>query len=599
MKTLLSAALLAFSHSAAAAADDGWQALWNGRDLSGWQIACADSDRAKNHWRVRDGAIECDTAGDKNHGAVWLVSEAEFGDFEFRCVIESFAGSSGNSGVQIRSRFEHAANGGGRMHGPQVDIHPPSPWRCGLLYDETAETSRWISPPLPDWRVERDQGAPDVPWRHRDGAAGAPQANTLRVVARGTRIETFVNDVPVARFEGAGILDDAAHRRRGVGLSGHIALQLHGGDDLRIRFRDLRLRPLPPPEEPSPVLLARDDAGLDRALSALRPGSVLRIAPGTYRPGRRVADLHAAAGRPTVIEALDPRQPPLFAGGSQAWHLSKVSHLEMRWLTFRGQAHNGLNLDDGGDLAKPSHDIRLAHLRVEDVGPEGNCDGIKCSGVERLVISRCEVNGWGGQAIDFVGVRHAEIAHCRIIGKPGFSQHTGPQFKGGSSDVHIHDCLLENAGLRPIHAGGSTGLEYFRPPDAPYEAARILVTRNIIRGGQCAVAFTGAIDCRFSGNTIIGPEKWILRILQETTGPRFQPCGRTDFSDNKILFDRSSVRAEVNIGPGVDAAGFRFTGNRWLARDAPERSHPKLPSPEENGVYGQTELLEKAETLKN
>lgn len=569
-----------------------WEPLFNGRDLSGWKIECREPDRAKTYWKARDGAIECDTAGDRKHDYVWLVSEREYGDFEFECVVHSFSASTGNSGIQIRSRFEPDGKGGGWMHGPQIDIHPPSPWRCGSIYDETAETKRWICPPLPDWNMAPDQGTTELRWQHQDaGPVGGGSidhllGNTLRIVARGIRIETTVNHTPVASFDGTGILDDDAHRRHRVGQRGHLALQLHAGDDLRIRFSNLRIRSLEPPTEASPVTLVRDDAQLKAALAKLRPGAVVRIAPGTYQPGLWLANVHGTAAQPIVIEGLDPRSPPLFEGGSQAWHLSDVSHLRLRWLHCRGQSHNGLNLDDGGTFDTPSHHVVLENLRIEDTGPNGNFDAIKCSGVDHLRILRCRISGWGGQAIDFVGCHQAEIGNCQITGKPGFSQHTGPQFKGGSSDVRIHHCRLEQAGMRPIQAGGSTGLEFFRPLDAPHEAARIRIEDNTILGGDCAVAFTGVRDCVFSNNQVVGPEKWVLRILQESRDARFARCGQVEFSNNTIVFERAKVSTIVNIGPDTEPGTFRFSGNRWFARDAPDQSRPDLPVAETGGIYG-------------
>src|SRR5436190_1322696 len=81
-----------------------------------------------------------------------------------------------------------------------------------------------------------------------------------------------------------------------------------------------------------------------------------------------------------------------------------------------------------------------------------------------------EISGWGGQAIDFVGCWDSIISACKITGKKGFSQHTGPQFKGGCRNITIEKCVLKDVGERPIHAGGSTGLDYFRPHGAKYEA---------------------------------------------------------------------------------------------------------------------------------
>ena len=335
----------------------------------------------------------------------------------------------------------------------------------------------------------------------------------------------------------------------------------------------------------APVIV-RDDAGLRAALAKLQAGSVVRIAPGNYAPGISVSDVHGTAEKPVVIEALDAEKPPVFEGGSQAWHLTDVSHLTLRGLLCRGQKHNGINLDDGGSFETPSHHVTLERLRVEDTGPSGNFDAIKCSGVEHLRILDCHISGWGGQAIDFVGCHHAEVARCVIVGKPGFSQHTGPQFKGGSSDVWMHHCRLENAGERPIQAGGSTGADYFRPMDADFEARRIRMEDNVISGGTCAVAFTGAVDSSFTHNTVTAPEKWVLRILQESRGERFQRCGDNVFAHNLIVFDRAKVRGVANVGPDTRAGSFRFEGNHWFARDDPAKSRPTLPVAETGGSYG-------------
>ena len=118
-----------------------------------------------------------------------------------------------------------------------------------------------------------------------------------------------MNGKPVARFDGTGILDDEAHKLRRVGLRGHIALQLHSGDDLRIRFGKLRIRELEPPDKASPVTVVRDDAQLRSALATLRSGSVVRIAPGNYQPGLVVKNIYGSADKPIVIEGLDPRRP--------------------------------------------------------------------------------------------------------------------------------------------------------------------------------------------------------------------------------------------------------------------------------------------------
>jgi hypothetical protein len=57
-------------------------------------------------------------------------------------------------------------------------------------------------------------------------------------------VRTYVNGQLVSDFNGMGVLDDEDHRKHGVGMRGHLALQLHRNDELRIRFRDLWIREL-------------------------------------------------------------------------------------------------------------------------------------------------------------------------------------------------------------------------------------------------------------------------------------------------------------------------------------------------------------------
>ncbi len=336
------------------------------------------------------------------------------------------------------------------------------------------------------------------------------------------------------------------------------------------------------------LVQVRDEASLRAALPTLTTGTILRIAPGEYPGGHDVKDVANL-----TIEAADPDKPPHFKGGSYAWHFSGCSGLKLRHLRASGQSHNGFNLDDGGRADRPMQNVRLEHLDISDIGPKGNFDGLKCSGLDDVTIRNCTIEGWGGQAIDFVGCHRVVVSECRFTGKPSHSQASGVQCKGGSEDVTIENCRFVNAGQRPINAGGSTGLAYFRPAGAKYEARRILIRKNEISGSLCACAFTGVEGAEFSDNTILFPEKWIFRILQETTEPGFVPCRNVLIENNAIVFRRSEVSVEVNIGAKTAPETFRFAKNRWFAEDRPDRSRPQLPTNETDGTYGRDPRVKK------
>jgi hypothetical protein len=324
-----------------------------------------------------------------------------------------------------------------------------------------------------------------------------------------------------------------------------------------------------------------DAAGLRAALSQLEPGTVLRIAPGEYGGGYRVQGVANL-----TIEAADPERAPHFHTGRTAWHFSNCSGLTLRHLRVSSQSQNGINLDDGGNSKTPTKDVTLEHLDVRDVGPRGNCDAIKCSGLEDLTIRGCTIAGWGGQGIDLVGCHRILITGCRFTGKPGFTATAGAQCKGGSEDVIIEQCHFEQAGERPVNAGGSTGIDYFRPLGAKYEARRVTIRDNTFVGSPCACAFTGVDGAEFRGNRVLFPEKWVFRILQETRAEGFAPSRNVQITDNSIVFRRSQVGVEVNIGDGTAPETFTFARNRWFAEDAPDRSRPTLPTEEQDGTYG-------------
>ncbi len=138
---------------------------------------------------------------------------------------------------------------------------------------------------------------------------------------------------------------------------------------------------------------SRDE--LQRAVSAAKPGMRIAIAPGRYAGGLTIRGIQGNENKPIVITAADAKDPPIFEGGGSGLHLSNVAHLELRYLTFTDARGNGLNIDDGGSFETPTHHLVLQGLTVKNIGPEGNCDGIKLSGVDDFRVKDCTIERWG------------------------------------------------------------------------------------------------------------------------------------------------------------------------------------------------------------
>lgn len=353
--------------------------------------------------------------------------------------------------------------------------------------------------------------------------------------------------------------------------------------------------------------VARDHAAADAtsfrtAVAAAQPGDRVLLAAGNYGGGFHFAHLRGARGRPIIIAAADPKNPPVFRDAKTGLHLSNPAHVELRDLVFEQLSDNGLNIDDGGRYADDdsgAHHVVLRRLHSRDIGTTGNQDGIKLSGLRDFRVEDCVIERWGtggGSAIDLVGCHRGVIIGCTIRHRdPAPPNCTGVQCKGGTSDVAILRNRFEHAGGRGVNLGGSTGRPFFRPPLAatpapgttPHAEARALrVEGNTFIGGIAAVAFVGVDSAVVRFNTIERPTRWALRILQENRAVDFVPSRGGVFSDNLIIFDSATwSTGGVNLGAGTAPETFTFARNTWWCADRPDRSRPTLPTPETEGTY--------------
>jgi len=347
----------------------------------------------------------------------------------------------------------------------------------------------------------------------------------------------------------------------------------------------------------SDVVSVRTRQELVAAVAAARPGARIEVAGGEYAGGLEFAKLCGEAGRPIVIAGADAKNAPRFVGGGCGLHLVDPRFVELRDLRFEGATGNGVNIDDGGVADAAARGIVLRGLRVADVGPRGNHDALKVSGLTGFVVEDCVVERWGisgGSGIDMVGCRDGVVQRCtfRHDADANATGGSGVQMKGGSSGVVVRGCEFHDAGSRAVNLGGSTGMEFFRPPLAAWrgtekwEAKDLVVEGNLFVGSDAAVAFVGVDGAVVRCNTFVEPRRWVVRILQETREPGFVPCRRGVFESNLVVFRSSWSSGGVNVGDATAADTFGFAKNWWWCVDRPERSEPQLPVREKGGTCG-------------
>ncbi len=216
-----------------------WTSLFNGHDLTGWTIECKPEDRSHAFWTVENGAIVANSMNVEKHDYIWLVSAKEYADFVLKLRFQAFKDCPGNSGLQVRSRYDATAFW---LDGPQLDINPPGPWRTGMIWDETRGMQCWLYPDVPKGKwVDPSMAKPGLKF-HFSG--DEPSWNDMEVTVRGTSIKATLNGVLITDYEGAGVLNDSTHQQHKVGMKGHIALQIHTGDKLHIKYKDLFIKEL-------------------------------------------------------------------------------------------------------------------------------------------------------------------------------------------------------------------------------------------------------------------------------------------------------------------------------------------------------------------
>lgn len=231
--------LFFFSQAKTQEKDADWISLFNGRNLDGWIVKAVSADKDFSFWSVKDGVIEAFSIGYPDHDYVWLVTKDEYSDFVLKLKFLAFRNSPGNSGIQIRSRYDDKAEW---LDGPQIDIHPPDFWRTGMIWDETRENKRWLYPVIPkDAWVDSTMAVKGIEFYYSDKDT---IWNDLQITAHGTCLRAVLNSVLVMEWDGTGVLDDEIHKKYEVGLNGHIALQIHKNDELIMQYKDIYLKKL-------------------------------------------------------------------------------------------------------------------------------------------------------------------------------------------------------------------------------------------------------------------------------------------------------------------------------------------------------------------
>lgn len=318
------------------------------------------------------------------------------------------------------------------------------------------------------------------------------------------------------------------------------------------------------------------------------PGDTIFLHEHIYQGGNFITELKGTSDEWIYILAVSGEEV-IFQGSTEAIHFIDAEYVYVNGIIVEQQTGNGINADDGGNYETPTHHLIFENCTFRNMASNGNNDLLKLSGLDDFEIRNCQfLNGAnGGSGIDMVG------CHRGLI-KGNYFENMGSnsiQAKGGSQHVRIEANFFLDGGQRTLNLGGSTGLMYFRPDTAHFEAADLQVYSNVFVGSWAAVAYVGSVNVEIINNTIYKPENWVIRILQETVDPdRFLECGDNTFRNN-IVYLGDNLSTETNIGPNTRPETFTFSNNLWYNYENSNWPGPNIPVNDPDNIIGEDPLF--------
>ena len=176
------------------------ESLFNGKNLDGWNI------HGTELWYVENGLLICESGPDKGYG--YLSTKKFYDDFDL--TLEFKQEANGNSGVFIRSTFE-----GTKVSGWQVEVAPPGN-DTGGVYESYGR----------EWLIKPD--------KEKDKVLKMGKWNKMRIRVVGNLIQSWLNGTSMISLE-----DEMIGKGKGS-----IALQIHDGGGIKVRWRNLILNEL-------------------------------------------------------------------------------------------------------------------------------------------------------------------------------------------------------------------------------------------------------------------------------------------------------------------------------------------------------------------
>lgn len=174
------------------------KSIFNGKNLDGWKVYGTEK------WYVEEGELVCESGPNREYG--YLATEKKYKNFILE--LSFYQESDGNSGVFFRSSIE-----GTKISGWQVEVAPPG-FHSGGIYESYGRG--WLIKPLSKY----------------DDIVKMKSWNKMKIKVVDENVTTWINRKKMINLSDERIGD----------AIGSIALQIHDGGGIKVRWKDIIIR---------------------------------------------------------------------------------------------------------------------------------------------------------------------------------------------------------------------------------------------------------------------------------------------------------------------------------------------------------------------
>jgi parallel beta-helix repeat protein len=295
----------------------------------------------------------------------------------------------------------------------------------------------------------------------------------------------------------------------------------------------------------------------------IKAGDTVYLHAGTYRNSAYYS-VDSLFGRADAWITIRPFEDDSISINEQ-YTFMYAQYVRITGLNFYGndptqasKVYHQLYFDYQYDCFGAIHDIIVENCTFSDLnntGKQGSGACLKFTGTDRFLVENCIFRNGTNMAdgISMNGNRNGVIRNCTFENLSTFGSHC----KGGTKNILYEKNLFVNCAGGGIEVGGDTGLDYFCPKGAAWEADSIKVFSNIFIGGTTGIRMAACHNSIVANNTCFKTTQFAFRLLNASSNTKLE----NNYVYNNIFTTNTPNGIYMNASANFDYSSHYFKNN--------------------------------------